>query len=92
MSDDDRAAELAALSKTLILRSIGREATFKMVKTTLESMLVTIARSDDLCGQDHDPMDVRNPLRVRTKGRPKTGQKRCKSRADIIQLKKKRTV
>ena len=84
VTEDDRAGELAALSKTLILRSLGRETTFNMVKSALESLIVTIARSEELIqtSQDNDPIDVRNPLRVKTKGRPKTGQKRYKSRVE----------
>jgi hypothetical protein len=90
-SEDDRASVLASLSKTLILRSIDRETTFNMVKSTLESLLLTVSKSEELlqATQTENHIDVRNPLKVRTKGRPKTGCKRYKSQAEKTQKKRK---
>lgn len=90
-TEDDRASELSVISKTLILRSIYRLTTFEMVKSTLESLLATVSRTENLLQTtpNEDDLVIRNPLRVKTKGRPKTGNKRYISQAEKSQSKRK---
>jgi hypothetical protein len=61
-----------------------------MVKSPLTALLETINKSNDLINDDHDDDIVRNPNKVKTKGRPKMGCKRYVSQAEKQRSKRKR--
>lgn len=93
--EDVRLSRLNTLAKELFLRSIGSDEYFSTVEVTLANLLSTVKQSQSLVqGQaeevaDADVPQVRNPLKVRTKGRPKTGSKRLQSMAETQRSKKK---
>ena len=91
-SEDHRIAELSAISKNLILRSVSQESTYTMVRSTLLSMIETVKESQNIrqSHEDEDDLQIRNPLKVRTKGRPKTGEKRYVSVAEQQRSKRKK--
>lgn len=91
-SEDQRIHELSSISKSLILQSVSEESTFNMIRSTLLSLSETVLNSRSLRQRrpEDDDMPIRNPLKVRTKGRPKTGTKRYVSLAEKQQSKRKR--
>ena len=91
-SEDIRYCQLTSLCKTLILRSVSNKSFFDLVKSSLTALLDTINKSNDLTIDDDNDDDiiVRNPNKVKTKGRPKTGCKRYISQAEKQRSKRKR--
>jgi hypothetical protein len=90
-SEEQRIAELSSISKSLILRSVSEESTYNMVHSTLQSLSDTVLKSQRLTQNEGDDIPIRNPSKVRTKGRPKTGAKRYVSQADKQRSKRKRS-
>jgi hypothetical protein len=84
LTEDDRLSELTALSKDLILRSVSDDQIYEMVKSSLKSISLTVSKSQHLVqsSQETNIPTIRNPIKVRTKGRLKTGTKRFHSVAD----------
>jgi zinc finger SWIM domain-containing protein 3 len=102
--EDERLSRLNAVAKDLFLRSIGSDEYFSIVEMTLANLLSTVKKSQSLeQGRAEEAADadvpqvrtcvgvpeLRNPLKVRTKGRPKTGGKRFQSLAETLRAKKK---
>jgi hypothetical protein len=83
-SEDQRISELSAVCKSLTLLSISEQSTYDMVLASVKSLQETVIRYRSLrqSGPDEDDAPIRNPLQVRTKGRPKTGGKRYRSQAE----------
>jgi hypothetical protein len=93
--EDERLSRLNAVAKDLFLRSIGSDEYYSIVEMTLENLLSTVKQRQSLVqgraeeAADADVPQVRNPLKVRTKGRPKTGSKRIQSLAETQRSKKR---
>ena len=61
-------------NKKLILRTVTSKSFFDLAKSTLTSLLETINKSCELTQYDSgDDLIIRNPNKVKTKGRPKIG-------------------
>ena len=93
-TEDERLSELTALSKDLILRSVSDDQIYEMVWSSLKSIYSTVSKSQHLVqsSQEINLPTIHNPIKVRTKGRPKTGTKRCQSIADQQRMKKRTQV
>ena len=93
-TEAERVYELTALSKSTIVRSMSNETTYSLTKSTMQSLYENIQVSMHLHQQPRecDHAEVLNPLKVKTKGRPKIGGKRCKSRSEKQQPKRKKTL
>jgi len=90
--EDERIGELSAMSKALILRCASSESKFSMLRSMLMAASEAVAKALDLSQTCHeDDLLVRNPLKVRTKGRPKTGNRRYSSQAEKQRSKRKRS-
>ena len=92
-SEDERISELASISKQVILRSVGDADLYKMIRAAYLSHLETVNASQNLRQTSHNEkeLEIRNPLKARTKGRPKTGGKRYISIAERQQSKRKKS-
>ena len=55
-----------------------------MAKHTIANLLTMVIKTQEaMCAEtEGQEVGIRNPVKVRTKGRPKTGQKRYKSQAE----------
>ncbi|KMS65033.1 hypothetical protein BVRB_040120 [Beta vulgaris subsp. vulgaris] len=78
---DQRLSELLTIAKDIVVRSVSSETIFNMVKASMINISEVVAKTLDLnqSQPDEDLVCIRNPNRVQTKGRPKTGSKRYKS-------------
>jgi ribosomal protein L32 len=76
------------------LRSVSDDQIYEMVRSSLKSIHSTVSKSQHLVqsSQETNLPTIRNPIKVRTKGRPKTGTKRCQSIADQQRMKKRTQV
>jgi hypothetical protein len=72
------------------LRSVSDDQIYEMVRSSLKSIHSTVSKSQHLVqsSQETNLPTIRSPIKVRTKGRPKTGTKRCQSIADQQRMKK----
>jgi hypothetical protein len=93
LTEDQRIAELAAMSKQVILRSVGASDVYKMIRAAYVSLLETVKSTENTRQKtpNETGVHIRNPLKVRTKGRPKTGGKRYISVAEKQQSKQKKS-
>jgi len=90
-TEDERIGELSAMSKSLILRCASSEIQFNMLKSMLMAAGEAVDKSLNVSqSRQEDDLPIRNPLKVRSKGRPKTGNKRYTSQADKQRSKRKR--
>ena len=90
-TEEQRFAELMPLCKELLRRSCSQSSIFDMVKSTLTAMLNTAIKSSEVCQTDYNgSKGLNNPVKVRTKGRPKTGSKRYISHAEKTQSRRQR--
>jgi hypothetical protein len=93
--EDARLSQLTALAKEVFLRSVNDQACFEMVHSAMLNQANTVKRAQHLLqgnaekARDACAAEIRNPLKVRTKGRPKTGAKRILSQAEKQRSKKK---
>lgn len=92
--EDLRISELSAIAKDLVLQSANDIQLYQMVRSTFLSLSETVKAQKSIRQQtcDEEVADVRNPLRVQSRGRPKTGGKRNRSLAEKIRTKGKRKV
>ena len=92
-TEAERVSELTALAKSIIVRSMSNETTYNLTKSTMQALYENIKVSMHLHQQsgECDHAEVLNPLKVKTKGRPKIGGNRCKSRSEKQQPNRKKS-
>lgn len=91
ITEDDRISELAAISKDLILRSASDQNSYNYIKSMFLTASDSLKKSQNLRQADNeDDAVIRNPLKTRCKGRPKTGAKRYISQAEKQQSRRKK--
>lgn len=91
-SEDGRISQLSAIAKELVLLSADDSQLYQMVRSALLSLSETVQTKKNIMQSvgDEEGIEVRNPLRVQCRGRPKTGSKRSKSLAEKMQNYRKR--
>lgn len=91
-SVDFRIDDLSAAAKSIISKAAPSESTYNLVKSSLVVLdeMVSTAITSASHDNDEDDIQIRNPIKARTKGRPKTGAKRYKSQAELQRRKHKK--
>lgn len=91
-SEDQRVSELSAIAKDVVLHSTDDAQLYRMTRASLLSLAQTLKAQKCLAQRKNaeNELSVRNPLRVQSRGRPKTGGKRIKSLQEKLQSKKKK--
>jgi hypothetical protein len=92
-SEDQRVSELTAIAKDLVLHLTDDSQIYDMVRGSLLSSAKTLKAQKSMAqlSFSDDDIVVRNPLRIRSRGRPKIGCKRFKSTAEKLQRHGKKT-
>ena len=82
-TEESRFSDLTSLCKAIIMRSVANRSFFDMVRSTLSALFGTINKSFEIIqNDDDDALIIRNPIKVKTKGKPKIGCRRNKSQAE----------
>jgi zinc finger SWIM domain-containing protein 3 len=81
----ERFATLSGIARNIINRSIGDAYQYESTKdslSALESMVLRASAMECETARETESLNVLNPVPVRTKGRPKTGEKRMRCQHD----------
>ena len=80
-SNAQRASELSAIAKSIVVQSTYDETVFNMVKASFINISEVVRKTLEAkqTQTEDGTVNIRNFLKVRTKGRPKIGTKRYKS-------------
>ena len=90
-SEDGRVSQLCAIAKELVLHSADDSQLYQMVRSALLCLSETVQAKKSIMQsvEEEERQEVRNPLRVQSRGRSKTGGTRSKSLSEKMQNRRK---